>query len=161
MSVQAFGDWLYATPFSTALRKVDWVIPALQCIHILAIAVLIGSALVSDLRLAGVLARDETPAIVVRRYLPWMWAALAVLLLTGLLMVAAEPDRTIANTVFWSKMALVLGAFVLTLFFKKPLLDPDFRAEHIGWSKFIKPTAWISLAAWIAVIFCGRWIAYT
>jgi hypothetical protein len=161
MSVQSFGDWLYATPFSTALREVDWVIPVLQCIHILAIAVLIGSAMVSDLRLAGVLATDETPAIVVRRYLPWMWAALAVLLLTGLLMVAAEPDRTIANTVFWTKMALVLGAFALTLFFKKPLLDADFRAEHMGWSKLIKPTAWISLAAWVAIVFCGRWIAYT
>jgi len=161
MSVQDFGNWLYETPLSTFIRDVTWLIPAVQSIHILAIAVVVGSALVSDLRLAGVLAIEETPATVVRRYLPWMWAALVVLLLTGLVLVLAEPDRTIANAVFWTKMSLVLTAFALTLFFRKPLLSPHFRVEHARWWAATKPAAWISLAVWVAVIFCGRWIAYS
>lgn len=160
MSVEAISGWLYETPFSTTLRDTNWVIPTVQSIHILAIGVVFGSALISDLRLAGVLATEETPATVVRRYLPWMWAALVVLLLTGLLMVLAEPGRTLGNTVFWSKMALVVLAFTLTLFFRKPLLNPAFQAEHARWRKAIKPAAWLSLAVWITVIFCGRWIAY-
>ena len=161
MSIQTFGDWLYETPFSTALRDTSWIIPTVQSIHILAIAIVIGSALVSDLRLAGVLANDESPATVVRRYLPWMWTALIVLLLTGILMVTAEPGRTLVNTTFWVKMALVLFAFALTLAFRKPLLDPEFRLEHAHWRAAVKPMAWISLIVWVLVIFCGRWIAYT
>lgn len=160
-SLQSFGDQLYETPFSTLLREITWIIPTVQSIHILAIATVIGSALVSDLRLAGVLATDESPATVVRRYLPWMWVSLVILLITGSLLVFAEPARTIANAVFWTKMALVLTAFAMTMFFRKPLLDPEFRAEHARWWAAAKPAAWISLVVWVAIIFCGRWIAYT
>ena len=161
MSLRAFGDWLYGTSLSTSIREVDWLIPAVQSVHILAIAILVGSTLVSDLRLAGVFATDETPAAVVRRYLPWMWGALLVLLLTGLTMVLAEPGRTITNAVFWTKMALVVTAFTLTLLFRKPVLDQQFRLEHAAWARSAKPLAWLSFGMWVAVIFCGRWIAYT
>ncbi|QKS01188.1 hypothetical protein F9288_17300 [Sphingomonas sp. CL5.1] len=161
MSHQGVGEWLYDTQVSTALREVDWIIPSVQCIHILAIGVLIGSALVTDLRLAGVLATDETPATVVRRYLPWMWGALIVLLSSGATLVLAEPARTLANTVFWTKMTLVLTAFVLTMLFRRPILNPEFRVEHAAWSAAVKPLAWVSLIIWVAIIFCGRWIAYT
>lgn len=161
MSLESFGNWLYETPLSTSLREISWIIPTVQSIHIIAIAVVVGSALVSDLRLAGVLATDETPSTVVRRYLPWMWGALIILLLTGAVMLLAEPSRTFTNMVFWTKMALVLTAFALTLFFRKPLLDPAFRLDHAGWASMVKPAAWLSLIVWVAVIFCGRWIAYT
>lgn len=161
MSIESFGTWLYDTPFSTTLRDISWIIPSVQSIHLLAIAMVLGSALVSDLRLAGVLATDESPATVVRRYLPWMWVSLIVLLATGIIMVVAEPGRTLGNTVFWAKMVLVLFAFGLTLFFRKPLLDPAFALEHAGWRHAVKPAAWISLIVWVAVVFCGRWIAYT
>lgn len=161
MSLETFGNWLYDSSVSTSIRDISWIIPTVQSIHILAISIIVGSALISDLRLAGVIATDETPSAVVRRYLPWMWIALAVLLLTGLVMVLAEPSRTLNNMTFWTKMGLILFAFVLTMIFRKPLLDPAFRMEHAGWAGMIKPAAWISLAVWIAVIFCGRWIAYT
>lgn len=161
MSVHSFGQWLYATPLSTFIREVSWVIPAIQSIHILSVSVVIGSALVSDLRLAGVLAMEEAPTVIVRRYLPWMWKALVVLLCTGMLLILAEPDRTLGNLVFWSKMALVVIAFGLTLLFRRPLLDPAFDLEQASWRLATKPAAWLSLVVWVGVIFCGRWIAYT
>jgi len=58
---------------------------------------------VTDLRLAGVLATDETPQSVVRRYLPWMWTAIAVLLATGVILIVGEPNRVLANLVFWTR----------------------------------------------------------
>ena len=161
MSIISFSDWLYETPVSTALRDTSWAIPTVQSVHLLAIGVVVGSAIVSDLRLAGMIATDETPRTVVRRYLPWMWWALVVLLATGLMLVVAEPGRTLNNTIFWLKMALVLFAFVLTLTFRKPLLDPGFDHDRANWQALVKPAAWISLMVWIVVIFCGRWIAYS
>jgi hypothetical protein len=160
MTLHELSGALYTTPISTGIRETAWIIPTTQSIHIVAIAVVVGSAVVTDLRLAGVLATDETPQTVVRRYLPWMWAALAVLLTTGVIMAVGEPNRVLANRVFWTKMALVACAFGLTLLFRYPVLHPQFRLEHARWAALAKPLAWVSLLVWIAVIFCGRWIAY-
>ena len=161
MTLQHFTTWLYATPFATMIRDIPWVIPAIQSIHILAITVIVGSALVSDLRLAGILATDTMPNVVIRRYLRWMWAALGVLLITGSLMATGEPDRVLTNSTFWLKMGLIVIACLLTWFFRRPLLDPRFNIEHANWRALVKPAAWLSLAVWVGVIFCGRWIAYT
>jgi len=160
MNLHGISSALYTTPISTGIRETVWIIPTTQSVHIVAIAVVVGSAVVTDLRLAGVLATDETPQTVVRRYLPWMWAAISVLLATGLIMAVGEPNRVLANRVFWSKMALVALAFGLTLLFRYPILHPEFRLEHARWAALAKPMAWVSLLIWIAVIFCGRWIAY-
>jgi hypothetical protein len=160
MSLEAMINWLYDKRVSSLIRDTPGVISTVQSIHICAIAVVIGSALVSDMRLAGLVATDETPHTVIRRYLPWMWAALTVLLITGTIMSIGEPERVLVNPVFWLKMGLVLFAFVLTLLLRKPFLDPEFNLERASWARLAKPMAWTSLAAWIAVIFCGRWIAY-
>ena len=77
MNLLEFSKALYATPISTGIRETTGIIPTTQSIHILAIAVVVGSALVMELRLAGMLATDESPQSVVRRYLPWLWAAIA------------------------------------------------------------------------------------
>lgn len=156
MSIEAFSEWLYATPVATALRETTWAIPNIQAVHILAIAVLVGSALVTELRLAGVLATERTVPEVLDRYLPWMRGALIVLLLTGLPLIVAEPGRTLGNTTFWIKMALVAGAALVTLRARAPLLQSD-RAAAVA----AKPIAWLMIATWGAVIFCGRFIAYT
>lgn len=161
MTLTDFTTWLYATPVSTTIRDEMWIIPAVQSIHIAAIAIVVGSALVSDLRVAGVLARDVAPNVVVRRYLRWMWSALLVLLLTGSVMAVGEPDRVLSNSTFWLKMGLVVVGCLLTWIFRRPLLDPDFAIEHARWRSALKPAAWGSLAIWVGVIFCGRWIAYT
>ena len=160
MNLHDISSALYTTQISTGIRETAGGIPTTQSIHIIAVAVVVGSALVMDLRLANVLATDETPQTVVRRYLPWMWMAIAVLLATGAILTIGEPNRVLANPVFWSKMALVLFAFSLTLLFRYPILHPQFRLEHARWAGLVKPMAWVSLLVWIAVIFCGRWIAY-
>ena len=163
MSIASFGDWLYATPLSTALRETTWVIPNIQTAHILAIAVVIGSALVTELRFAGVFATDRQPSDLLQRYLPWMRRALLVLLLTGLVLVVAEPGRTLGNAIFWTKMALVAGASLVTLQARKSVLRPANGASGATAAapEFSKPLAWLMVFIWCAIIFCGRFIAYT
>ncbi len=153
--------WLYQTPLSAAIRDFPSLVAFMQSVHILAVAGVIGSALMSDLRLAGVLATDEPADAVARRYMPWMWGALAVLLLTGLVQIVGEPERTLTTVTFWLKMAMLLIAFALTLIMRKPLLDPHFDIRGAWWETYVKPAAWLSLLLWIAVIVCGRWIAYS
>lgn len=161
MSSENFIAWLYSSGPSTTIRDVFWIVPTVQCIHILAIAVIFGSAVVSDLRIAGVLATDEPLAQVVSRYFPWMVGALLVLLLTGLVMGVGEPDRVLTNPTFWLKMVLVVAACSLTWTVRRSILLP--AAAHAGARSacLAKPLSWISLALWCCVIVSGRWIAYT
>jgi hypothetical protein len=156
----AFSEWLYNTPVSQAIQGHSWIIPAIQSIHIVAIAILMGSAIVLDLKLAGLVARTESAAIVFRRYMPWLWSGLLVLLLTGLVLITGEPARELENWIFWTKMGLVLIAFLLTLIMRVPMLREDLGEQSRVWSLLVKPLGLLAIAIWILIIFCGRWIAY-
>lgn len=161
MTIASFGEWLYATPLSTAIRETSWLIPNLQTFHILAITVVVGSALATELRFAGVFATDRQPAQMLARYLPWMRWALLVLLITGVTLVLAEPGRTLGSVLFWSKMALVAGASLVTLKARNSLLhaltdDEDGQAAP----EASRALAWLMIVVWCIIIFCGRFIAY-
>lgn len=160
MTMQSVTEWISNTSLSEAIRDAYWVVPNVQAIHILAIAVVVASALISELRLVGMIATDESPATVIKRYLPWMWGALVVLLSSGVILVWGEPERTLFSWVFWLKMSLVFIGFVLSVFFRKPFLDPEFDAQESARVWWIKPVALLSLCIWIAVVCSGRWIAY-
>jgi hypothetical protein len=160
MSSELIIAWIYASPLSIAIRDMFWVVPTVQSVHIVAIAVIFGAAVISDLRLAGVFATDEPMGGVVRRYYPWMRAALIVLLLSGLVMVIGEPDRVLVNTTFWLKMFLVVAVFTLTWLVRRPLLRTVDPAPSDDEKPPIRVLAWLSIVLWCVVIFCGRWIAY-
>lgn len=161
MSIQVVSDWISQTSLSEAIRDHFWVVPTVQAVHICAIAVLVTGALVSELRIAGLFATDEPASAIVKRHLPWMWSALLVLLLSGLLLVWGEPDRSLSNQTFWLKMGMVLTGFTLSVLFRRPLLKPDFELRPGANTWLIKPVAWVSLFIWVAVVGAGRWIAYS
>lgn len=161
MSVSNFAYMLYETPLSVALRSTSWVVPMSQSVHILAIAVLVGAAMVTDLRLAGVLATDQPRRQVARHHLPWFWSAFAVLVASGIIQVLAEPSRELTNPLFWTKMGLVLLGVIVTLVLRYPVMNSDESGGRGGsMAVLIKPLAWASLLIWATIIICGRWIAY-
>jgi uncharacterized membrane protein len=155
------SEWLASTALSQGIQNIAWIIPTVQSIHILAIAVLFGSAVVLDLKLAGIVARTDSSAVIFRRYMPWLWWALGVLVVSGLIMVVGEPDRTLTNWVFWTKMGLLLVAFSITLIMRVPMLRADMADNQAVWTAFVKPLGILAVAIWILIIFCGRWIAYS
>jgi hypothetical protein len=157
MDMHGFTEWIYGTALSSAIRDNSWVVPVVQSIHIIAIAAVVGCALVTELRIVGAVAADESMEVVAQRYLPWMWRALAVLFATGLVMIIGEPERTLSNVIFWIKMALVSAGVLASLGLRKPLLRPSNPTGEAP----AKAVAWSLLALWVAVIFCGRWIAYS
>ena len=94
------SKWLAATPLSQTIQNAGWVISTLQTIHILSVAVLFSSAVLVDLRLWRALQRDVPLADVARRFLPTIWPVLLILLITGSLLIVAEPRRSLLNTSF-------------------------------------------------------------
>jgi hypothetical protein len=159
--VATFCAWLELTPLSRELQSVEWVIPAVQTIHILAIAAVMGSMLFFNLRLLGLSAKEVPLDRVSRRFVPVIWGAVLLLLLTGVLMIAAEPARSLLNPVFQLKMALLLCALVLLGVAARPLRhSPGYWGANPARGRVVRLLAGVSVGLWVAVLFAGRWIAY-
>jgi len=157
-----FAKWLGATALSHAFQTAGWVIPALQTIHILGIAVLFFSAVIVDLRLWRVLQRDVPLKDVARRFLPVIWPVLLILLLTGSLLIIGEPRRSLLNATFYLKMTMLAFAVVLTVALQWSLSSaPEFWEKDRGRRNAARFAATLSILIWCCIIFAGRWIAYT
>jgi len=149
----AFIAWLASSRASALVQNVPWIIPAVQCLHILCVCVMMASMLLLTLRLAG-LAGGATPsAAYIARYRPFVWTALVILLLTGAILIVGEPNRDLDNFTFWLKMALVAAAAVLTAV--------SFRRTGEERRLFLRMLALLSFFCWGGAAVCGRWIAYT
>src|ERR1700738_2736257 len=114
VGLSEFCKWLAATPLSHTIQTTGWIIPTLQTIHILSVAVLFSSAVLVDLRIWRAMQRDVPLADVARRFLPTIWPVLLILLITGSLLIIGEPRRSLLNTTFYLKMTLLAFAVVLT-----------------------------------------------
>jgi hypothetical protein len=164
MRTQALDNlcsWLEQTLLSQTMQTTSWIVPAVQTVHILAIAAVMSSVLMIDLRLLGILGRDQPLARVSERFLPVIWWTLPILLATGILMIIGEPVRSLESPVFQLKMALLVAAMIVTLSYQVPLgRDPSFWDFSIGRRGGAGIIAVLSLLLWTGIVFAGRWIAY-
>ena len=157
-----FAEWLAATPLSKTLSDQPWVVPTSQSIHILAVAAVFASALMINLRLLGVGAKGRSVSELSDTLIPWMWRGLVVLLITGSIQTLAEPVRQFVAPAFWAKLTMIVIVTVMTILFVRALRrnvplwdDPSSRPPQA------KIFAVVSTLMWVAIIACGRFIAYT
>ena len=157
-----FALWLATTSPSVFIQEHNaWAIPAIQSVHIVGIALVMGSVLMIDLRILGWTWTDQTLGQTTRRFGPWLTAALWLLLATGLLMVVGEPVRELVTFSFWMKMTLVAIGAVVAIVFQRAV-----RRHERQWDDTlvhrasIKGLAVGTLLIWMAIIVLGRLIAY-
>ena len=155
MDLQQFSDWLTSTGFSQLIQLSGWAIPAIQTIHILALALLFAAALIVALRFWGRGLAVEPLHLLARRFIRLIWLMVAVLAFTGILLIIAEPHRTITNPVFYLKMILLLVAIVLTAW-----LSSVSAHQHDRVSAPHRAAAALTVLVWIGIMFAGRFIAY-
>ncbi|MEA2829740.1 MAG: hypothetical protein QOF22_488 [Bradyrhizobium sp.] len=161
-ALKGFCDWLAATSLSNIIQTQGWMIPTLQTIHILSVAVLFSSAILVDLRIWRLLERDVPLAEVARRFLPSIWPIVLILLVTGSLLIVAEPRRSLLNSTFYLKMALLAVAMVLTAALQWSLASsPNMLDKNRHRRLAERFAALASILVWSGILFAGRWIAYT
>jgi len=144
-----------------AMRQWLWLYPSVEIVHIVGIAVLVGSIAVLDLRLLG-LSRSLPVRRLAAHVLPWSIGAFVLIVPSGLAMFVAHASDLIGNPVFALKICLIFAAFTNAAVFHAGI----FRGAA-GWDVDAMPpalaraSAALSLLLWIAVIACGRLLAYT
>ena len=136
----------------------DWIVshplayPALEVMHIVGIALLLGNLVLFELRVWG-FGRELPVQPLARLALRLSLLGFALIGASGLLMFAGQPAELLANRVFVIKMGLVMLAGLNAAWFHArgslQLLDRGARRLTV-----------VSMGLWLAVIICGRWIAY-
>jgi hypothetical protein len=155
-----FCSWLELTHFSQILQNVAWIIPAIQTVHILCIGAVISAALALTLRQFGLLAPDQPLARTSVAFLRVIWLALPVLLVTGSLLVVAEPTRSLGSPAFQLKMLLLVCVVALLIGYQRRFARVTASGPVAVAPRHGEAMAIGALFLWVCIIFAGRWIAY-
>ncbi len=140
------------TGWAAPLRTHPWAYPALEAMHIVGIALLLGNLVLIELRVWGRGATLPVQALA-RLSLSLALGGFALALTTGALMFMSQAQELIGNRAFVIKMLLVMtaGLNAAVLHARGGLAKLD------GWAR--AQTA-LSLLLWLTVLALGRAIAY-
>lgn len=134
----------------------------IECVHVMALTLVIGSIAIVDLRLLGLRSRERGVVETTAEVLPITWTAFVFAFISGGIMFASNAVAYAHNSFFQAKMALVIlaGLNVLGYHF---VVGRNAGSWHTGDSTPLKArlVGGTSLALWIAVAACGRWIGFT
>ena len=154
--------WVGSLPISAAMRRITWLVPMMQTLHILANGLVLSAIIMIDLRVwrrSGA----EPLADRVRRLLPWLWGALGVLTATGLVLVLGTPRRTLLDPTFQVKMLIMAVAIVATLALTAMLrrLAPERVSAGRMTGILASVAGAATLLLWLGATIAGRgrWIA--
>jgi hypothetical protein len=146
-----FFEWCGKTWLGTTVRDTIWAFPVIETFHLLALAVLLGTVLIVNLRALGVggIELDR------RELEPWMLVSLAVLILSGIPMFLSEPMKCYESVSFPIKMCLLLLAilwhFTLQRKWTAPMSATPLKA---------KLAACLSILLWAGIGMAGKGIPY-
>ena len=136
-------SWVTAHPYAY---------PALEVLHITGIALLLGSLVLLELRVWG-LAPELPLRPLARLSLAVTLTGFGLLACSGGLMFASQPAELLSNRAFVVKLALVLLAGLNAAWFHG-------RDSLAHCDRLARAQTVLSTGLWLAVITCGRWIAY-
>ena len=134
------------------LASHPWAYPALEVVHIVGIAMLFGGLLVFELRVLGV-GKELSQSQLARLTLLPALAGFGLCAATGLTMFASQPGELLANSAFRVKLLLICLAGANAAWFHA-------RGGLAASGAIPKLQCLLSWGFWLAVIICGRWIAY-
>lgn len=152
--------WLEQSPWAVAIRKSLWWYPGLEIVHITGIALVVGAALLFDLRLLGFSPHLPVDGLG-RHLLSWSKRGLWLVVPSGLLLFSTNAGSLGTDPTFWAKMLLLAAAGLNALVFHYFTWKPARRRQEqqvLSWKA--RGAALFSILVWVAIIACGRLLAY-
>jgi hypothetical protein len=152
--------WLETSAVAAAMRHWLWLYPIVEIVHIVGFVVLVGAAVMFDLRLLG-LSRHLPVADMARHLLPWARVGLGLILPSGLLMFTAHATEWAASPVFRLKLILIAAAGLNAALFHRGVFQSVARWNcDTTVPVRARCAAIASLVLWLGVLSCGRLLAY-
>jgi uncharacterized membrane protein SirB2 len=159
--IQHFSDWLAGTWLSQLFANTSWFVPTVQTVHILCIGVVVTTLGMLDFRLLHLTRSGPPVETMAVKSVPWVWLALVVLLVTGILLIITEPNRELMNDAFRLKMLLVALLVVLTLVVQRASArKPGYWSSTLSRQRLGRLLGTGSLILCVGIVAAGRLIAY-
>jgi hypothetical protein len=160
-SILAFCKWLEQTSVGAGVRESLWLFPVIESLHLLGMAVLVGTIFILDLRLLGWTMRRVRVSALAGWLFPWTWAGLTVQLVTGALLFSSEAVKLYANPAFRLKL-LLLGAAALHALIFHRFVYRDVAAWNDSdvLPAGAKVAGLISILIWAGIVVAGRFIGF-
>ncbi len=138
------------------MRDSRVVFPIFEIIHLIGLALFVGTLLLTDLGLLGVAMRRQPIQQVASALAPWTWSGFAILLITGPFMFTAQAAKWHDNPLFWFKMLFLLIATVFQLSVRRKIVSADLSL-HPATAKLIGA---VSLVLWISIALSSKMMEF-
>jgi len=156
-----FFVWLHDTAFATQVRESLWIYPAFEIVHLMGIALLVGSIAMADLRLLG-LSRQLPVTLTAKHLLPWTWVGFVLVAVSGVSLFSGFATDYYVNNAFRIKLLLIALAGVNAAVFHLRVYRNVAAWDQQTMPPFVaRAFAVLSMVLWFATIAAGRLIAYT
>jgi uncharacterized membrane protein len=157
----SLARWLDEQAWSTALHESLYMYAWIETTHVLTLMVFLGMLFVIDLRMLGLMFTDVPASRIARQLDKPMMIGFAVMVITGLLLYYAIPERTTQSIWFRIKVVLLIAAGSNALLFRNRMQAADESWDHQPRApRRMRVGAGLSLALWAGVVVTGRAIAY-
>jgi hypothetical protein len=162
MTWTEFLEMIDGSAVGTAVREGATAFPWIESIHVLALATVLGTIAIVDLRLIGYPAHRRGARQLIKDMLPFTWVAFVLAVITGVLLFTSNAlSYWDSNPFRWKMIALLLAGLNMAVFH----LTAYRRIAE--WDDALPPPATAriagltSLGLWILVAFLGRWIGFS
>jgi hypothetical protein len=161
MSIAAISHAIQNSTFFTDVRQSELFYPTVMATHLTCIAIFGGMILMTNLRLMG-LALTSTPlASVIDSMRNWKRGGFVLMVSCGILLAGSRLDTYYANPFFQTKLSLLALIGIHGLAFRRNVYYGAAEIDRLPRLPMrAKLAGAVSLALWLGVVTCGRWIAY-
>jgi hypothetical protein len=144
--------WMQDNSLVVALNGTAWTAAALEIAHYFSMFILVGSMLIVDLRVLGLVGRGLDAKRLADRLFPWIWISLAFNFLSGFFMFAGSAVAYYRNDIFYDKVGVILLAIGANLIVQQKVRKWNQLPAMPAAAKFI---AVLSIGLWIGAIIAG------
>lgn len=144
-------EWLQQSYLGETIRHSAALIALLEIVHLIGLALLIGTILMVDLSLLGLGIRGQPVSRVARELKLFTVIGLIIMLVSGPLILCSEAVRCYKTPAFWIKMALLAMAITFHFTIHRRVTEE----EHA----YSRAVAILSLVLWTGVALAGKGIA--
>ena len=161
MSAASIAAAIQNTALFTAMRESALVYPIILSTHLASIALFGGMILMTDLRLLGLVMKTTSVTDVVCQLRIWKRIGFVIMISCGIMLGGAKFASYYDNPYFQLKMTLLALVGVHALAFHKSVYGNTQSIDRApAIPRVAKVAACLSLALWLGIMSCGRWIAY-
>jgi hypothetical protein len=157
--MDAFVEWLRATPLSQAIVYKIWIWPLCETLHFIGLALVIGIAGFFDVRLMGFF--EQVSIDDARQLMPLAVIGFLLNLTTGVIFLIGHPEQYAHNPAWWWKFGFLglagLNALIFQFAVGRQTVGLRAGADT---SPAVKAIGVVSLISWFAVLYFGRMLPF-